>query len=75
VSGFESDVWDSMDGIVPDMKVRGQQACPGVKKKYKKKCCIMSICSLYMLYHAPMMFTCIKVLSRLFVKGWCTCEI
>ncbi len=30
---------------------------------------------LYMRYHAPMMFTCIKVLSRLVVKGGYTCEI
>ncbi len=47
--------------IVPDMKVQGQLACPEVKKKYKKKCCVVYKCSLYMMYHAPMMFTCIKV--------------
>jgi hypothetical protein len=57
---------------VPDMKVRGQLACPGVKKKYKKKCCLVYICLLYMFCHAPMMFTCIKVLSRLVVKGGCS---
>jgi hypothetical protein len=64
-----------MDGIIPDIKVRGQPAYPEVQKKYKNEWCIMSICSLYMLYHAPMMFTCIKVLSRILVKGGCTCEI
>ncbi len=61
--------------IVPNMKVRGQPACPGVRKKYKTKCWIVYICSLYTLYHAPMMFTCIKVLSRQGGKGGCTCEI
>ncbi len=30
------------------------------------------ICSLYMSYHTPMLFTCIIVLSRLAVKGGCT---
>ncbi len=47
------------------MEVRGQPACPEVKKRYKKKCCIVYIYSLYMLYYASTMFTCIKVLSRL----------
>ncbi len=52
-----------------------QPACPEVKKKYKKKYCIVYICSLYMIDHAPMMFTCMRVLSCLVVKGGCTCEI
>jgi hypothetical protein len=60
---------------VPDMKVRGQPACPEAKRGYKKKCCKLYICSLYMLYHAPMMFTSIKVISHLVVKGGCTCEM
>jgi hypothetical protein len=58
-----------MPGSVPDMKVWGQPASPEVKKKHKKKSCKISICLLYMLYCAPMLFTCIKVLNRLIVKG------
>ncbi len=33
-----------------------------------KKCCKLYICLLYVLYHAPMIFTCVEVLSCLFVK-------
>jgi hypothetical protein len=52
--------------IVPNVKVRGQQACPEVKKK----CCIVYIyiVYMYMRYPASMMFTCIKVLSHLLLR-------
>jgi hypothetical protein len=33
------------------------------------------ICPLYMRCHAPILFTCIIVLSRLVIKGECMCEI
>jgi hypothetical protein len=52
-----------------NMKVRGELACPVVKKKHKKKSCKLCICLLYVLYYPPMMFTCIRVLNRLVVKG------
>jgi hypothetical protein len=54
---------------VPDMKVRGQLACLEDKHKHKKKSCKLYICPLYILCRAPMMFTCIKVLRPLIVKG------
>jgi hypothetical protein len=59
----------SIRSTVQDMKVRGQLDCPEVKQKQQKKSCKLYICQLYMLYSAPMMFTCIKVLSPLVVKG------
>jgi hypothetical protein len=51
------------------MKVQGQLICPEVKQKHKKKICKLYMCPLYMLHRAPVMFTCIKVLSPLVVKG------
>jgi hypothetical protein len=55
--------------LVPVMKVQGQLACPGIKQKHKKKSCELYIYRLYILCRAPMMFTCIKVLRPLVVKG------
>ncbi len=37
--------------IVPDMRGRGQPACPVIRKKNKKKIC--SLMCIYVMYHAP----------------------
>jgi hypothetical protein len=60
---------DLSNPIVPDMKVRSQLACPEDRRGYENKCCELYICLLYMLSHIPMMFTRIKVLSRLVDEG------
>ncbi len=46
-----------------------------IKKKLDSNNYVMYICSLFMRCSAPILFTCIAVLSHLVVKGGCMCEI
>jgi hypothetical protein len=68
-------VGDTISIIVPDMSGGGQLAFPRVQKKLNSSNYVMYICSFYIRYHPPIMFTCIAVLSHLVVKGGYTCEI
>jgi hypothetical protein len=54
---------------VPNLEVRGQLACPMVKRKHKKRSCESFMCPCVHVVCAPMMFTCIKDLRPLVVKG------